>query len=133
MDHHSWSEERLPFLEWVVSRGCLSGGGLDILDAGGHELPGGLYGRDDRFPPIRGPKAVLTMGCLGASGLLLACHETRRYPAAAAAARSPLTTALSSVAGNPVSVQSPARNRFAMGVRTPSRRGCSSGVAANVA
>ena len=58
----------------------------------------------------------------------------RRSTSAAAAspARWPLTTALSIVAGRPVSIQSPARNRPLTGVTVCGRRGCP-GASENVA
>ncbi len=49
------------------------------------------------------------------------------------AARFPDRTVPSMVAGNPVSVQSPARNRFFQAVTAPGRRAFCSGVASNVA
>src|SRR5436189_2743253 len=49
------------------------------------------------------------------------------------AARSPDRTDPSMVAGNPVAVQSPARNRFLYAVTGPGRSAFCSGVASNVA
>src|SRR6478672_13935456 len=60
------------------------------------------------------------------------CHVTP--PAnTTSSARLPDRTALSSVAGNPVAVQSPARTRLSQRVRAPGRLAFSSGVAAKVA
>src|SRR5262249_12345733 len=53
--------------------------------------------------------------------------------ATAAAAARPEMTALSMVAGRPVWIQSPARNRFFSGVATPGRSRCASVVGAIVA
>ena len=51
----------------------------------------------------------------------------------ASAAMYPLRTAPSIVEGQPERVQSPARNRFRMGVRVPGRSGSSPGMAEKVA
>ena len=58
--------------------------------------------------------------------------SVRSYFRTAAAALFPLTTAPSIVAGNPVSIQSPARNSPSIGVRVPGRCGCP-GASENVA
>src|SRR5215468_3345642 len=59
-------------------------------------------------------------------------HQEWRAASARSAARCPLTTALSIVAGRPVSIQSPARNRPGTAVRVDGRGGCP-GATENVA
>src|SRR5439155_20527064 len=56
-----------------------------------------------------------------------------RRPSTARAAAKPLRTAPSMVAGRPVSVQSPARNRPLMGVAVPGRKVSASGSEAKAA
>src|SRR5450755_1429042 len=79
------------------------------------------------------PLNELEMTCLGYSETDCDLDHARRIASTRSAARSPERTDPSMVAGNPVSVQSPARNRFLRAVEAPGRRAFCSGVASNVA
>ena len=61
------------------------------------------------------------------------CWSPRSSASAAPAAARPLRTALSIVAGQPVSVHAPARKSRSTGVRGPGRSTCVPGAARNVA
>src|SRR5216684_3749567 len=75
---------------------------------------------------------VFAPGSIGNRALREA-DQALRLVKTKSAARSPDRTDPSMVAGNPVAVQSPARNRFLNAVTGPGRSAFCSGVASNVA
>src|ERR1041385_18244 len=99
-----------------------------------------VFGRDRRVGlELEAPVAVGLLGVeqrLGCPGDFLIERRAFHLHAASTtslAARLPERVAPSSVAGNPVAVPSPARNRLSLLVRAPGRFAFSAGVAAKVA
>src|SRR5205823_3059443 len=101
------------------------GGWLQIdLDSAHHRSHGSDAGTLQRILQIAHEQLNEPWTIASLERELLVVDDNRVHRLTRSAARWPLRTALSIVAGRPVSVQSPARKNLSSGVAAPGRGGC---------